>query len=113
MGFGMLMARSNWDVEWETVLEHVSVKWNRRGRRTRPASSPVCGGEGRHRDRGPVVGVLSELWRCPPAALWRRERTFVWRRRPPGWQRDRDCDRYFLAAVWRKSLRPHRSRPRR
>src|SRR6516164_9946232 len=48
----------------------------------------------------PVVGVISELWRCPPAALWRRERTFVWRRRPPGWQRDRD----FAAAVWRKSL---------
>src|SRR5215813_13813562 len=71
--------------------------------------SPFAGGEGRYRDRGPVVGVISELWRCPPAALWRRERTFVWRRRLPGWQRDRD----FAAAVWRKSLRPHRSRPRR
>src|SRR5262245_26421710 len=41
----MLMARSNWDVEWETVLEHVSVKWNRRGRRTRRASASRLLGE--------------------------------------------------------------------
>src|SRR5262249_53073095 len=42
----MLMARSNWDVEWETVLEHVSVKWNQHGRRTPRASPSRLGGEG-------------------------------------------------------------------
>jgi hypothetical protein len=48
----MLMARSNWDVEWETVLEHVSVKWNQRGR-TRPALFPFA-----ERDGTEIVALL-------------------------------------------------------
>src|SRR5262249_59359322 len=58
----MLMARSNWDVEWETVLEHVSVKWNQRGR-TRPASS--SGMQGR--------GTAPRSWRC----YWRDQRALA------------------------------------
>jgi hypothetical protein len=49
----MLMARSNWDVEWETVLEHVSVKWNQRGR-TQPALFPFAG----ERDGTEIVALL-------------------------------------------------------
>src|SRR5215510_5599316 len=59
----MLMARSNWDIEWETVLEHVAVKWNQRGRRTRPASSSRLRGR----------GTAPRSWPC----YWRDQRALA------------------------------------
>src|SRR5215469_17500811 len=103
----MLMARSNRrrriGGSSRARSREMELTWARRDHRCRPAVLLLAGIRPAHQL---LIGMQRGL---PAAAPRRRERAFVWRSRAVGWQRDRD----FAAAVWRKSLRPHWSRPRR
>src|SRR6516165_3106092 len=102
----MLMARSNRRCRIggssRARSREMELTWARRDHRRRPAALLLAGIRPAHQ-------LLIGMQRGLPAAAPRRERAFAWWSRAVGWQRDRD----FAAAVWHKSLRPHRSRPRR